>query len=65
MKNLETVKSKFLFLADVRDYLSTSMIIKNNHNKSNDSEHEMLFDKSISTSEKNKPFDLFAHILEG
>jgi len=65
MKNLETVKSKFLFLADVRDYLSTSMIIKNNHNKSNDSEHEMLFDKPISTSEKIKPFDLFAHILEG
>jgi len=65
MKNSETVKPKFHFLVDVRDYLSTSMIIKNNHNKSNDSDHEMLFDKSIITSEKIKPFDLFAHILEG
>ena len=65
MKNSETEKPKFPFLVDVRDYLSTSMIIKNNHNKSNDSETKMLFDKSISMNDKNNTFDLFAHILEG
>ena len=65
MKNSETEKPKFPFLVDVRDYLSNSMIIKNNHNNTNYSDHEMLFEQSISLNEKNKPFDLFAHILEG
>jgi len=65
MKNSETEKPTFHFLVDVRDYLSTSMIIKNNHNKTNDSDQEMLSNKPISLSEKNIKFDLFAHILEG
>ena len=65
MKNSETEKPTFHFLVDVRDYLSTSMIIKNNHNNTNDSDQEMLSNKPISLSEKNIKFDLFAHILEG
>jgi len=64
MKNSENEKPKFPFLVDVRDYLSNSMLMKNNHNKSNDGESNVLFKKSAEKSD-NIPFDLFAHILEG
>lgn len=64
MKNSENEKQEFPFFVDVRDYLSNSMLMKNNHNKSNDAENNVLFKK---TDEKTDsiPFDLFAHILEG
>ena len=64
MKNSENEKPKFPFLVEVRDYLSNSMLMKNNHNKSNDAENNVLFKKSAEKSD-NIPFDLFAHILEG
>ena len=65
MKNSEIEKPKFPFLVDVRDYLSNSMILKKNHSNPNDSEDEVSFDKTFQGLEKNKNFDLFAHILEG
>ena len=65
MKKSEIEKSNFPFTVDVRDYLSTSMIIKNNHNKPNDMVNDLLSDKTIESSENKGAFDLFAHILEG
>jgi len=65
MKNSETENPKFPFLVDVRDYLSNSMILKKNNFKPNNSVKGILFENTFHGSEKNKPFDLFAHILEG
>jgi len=65
MKNSEIQKPKFPFLVDVRDYISNSMIIKNNHNKLNETSDDVLFKVSDDRSENSRPFDLFAHILEG
>ncbi|MDD4972115.1 MAG: hypothetical protein PHT07_22030 [Paludibacter sp.] len=62
MKNSE--KPKFPFLVDVRDYLSNTMIMKSNREKLNNTETNVLF-KSLEMSENKRPFDLFAHILEG
>ena len=41
------------------------MIIKNNHNKLNETSDDVLFKVSDDCSENSRPFDLFAHILEG
>jgi len=65
MKKSEIEKSNFPFTVDVRDYLSTSMIIKNNHNKPNVTRNSLLSNKTIESSENKGAFDLFAHILEG
>ena len=65
MKKSEIKKSNFPFTVDKRDYLSTSMIIKNNHNKPNDMMNGLLFNKTIENLENKGAFDLFAHILEG
>ena len=65
MKKSEIENSKFPIVADLCDYLSTSMIIKNNHKKSNDTVKDLLSIKTIQKSENCRPFDLFAHILEG
>ena len=62
MKNSE--KPKFPFLVDVRDYLSNKMIMKSNHDKSINTATNGLF-KTLEMSENKRPFDLFAHILEG
>ena len=65
MKKSETEKLEFPFEVDERQYLSTSMIIKNNLKKSNDTVKDLLSIKTIQKSENCRPFDLFAHILEG
>ena len=65
MKKSETEKLEFPFEVDERQYLSTSMIIKNNLKKSNDTVKDLLFNKTIEISENIRTFDLFAHILEG
>jgi hypothetical protein len=65
MKKSEIVKPKFPFVIDIRDYVSSSMFIENNHNTSNDSFNKVFTDKPIESSEKGRPFDLFGHILEG
>ena len=65
MKKKENEKSGFPFTVDVRDYLSTSKIIKNNLNKPNDTGNDLLLIKGIERSENKNAFDLFAHILEG
>jgi len=65
MKKTETEKLNFPLKFDVKDYLSTSMIIKNNLNKPNDTGNDLLYSKTIERSEYISAFDLFAHILEG
>jgi len=65
MKKSEFENSKFPIVVDLFDYLSTSMIIKNNHKKSNDTVNDLLSIKTIEKSENSRAFDLFAHILEG
>ena len=65
MKKTETEKLNFPLKFDVKDYLSTSMIIKNNLNKLNDTGNDLFFNKSFEKSEHISSFDLFAHILEG
>ena len=65
MKKSEIEKSNFPFIVDVRDYLSTSMIIKNNLNKPNETGNDLLFIKSIERSENKTAFDLFENIIEG
>jgi len=65
MKKSEITKQKFPFLVDVRDYLSSSMIMKSNQNKSNDPEKKVFSDITPENSDNKKSFDLFAHILEG
>jgi hypothetical protein len=64
MKNSENEKAKNPFLVDVRDYLSSSMHVKKNHYKLIDQGKSLLFKGSVEKSE-SRPFDLFAHILEG
>ena len=65
MKNSEIARPKFPFLVDVRDYLSNSMIMKNNHSNPNDLKKNELFRHPVENSDNKSPFDLFAHILEG
>ena len=65
MKKSEIVKPKFPFVIDIRDYVSNSMFIENKHNTSNDLFNKVLFNNTIESSENRRPFDLFAHILEG
>ena len=64
MKNTEIEKQKNNLIFDVREYISTSMIINNNNTSySNESRDEMLYDRS--DNELIGSFDLYAHILEG
>ena len=65
MKKTEKEKPKFPFLVDVRDYISNSMIIKNNYSISNQADKDFSVDTCGENTEKSRPFDLFAHILEG
>jgi len=65
MKKSVIEPQKFFFEVDQRDYLSTSMIIKNNHKKSNDTVSDLLLNKTIERTENIRAFDLFAHIIEG
>lgn len=64
MKNSENEKTKCPFFVDVRDYLSSSMLVKKNQYNSIDQAKSTLFKDTVEKSER-KPFDLFAHILEG
>jgi hypothetical protein len=65
MKNSEIEKPKFAIRDDDSDYISDSMMIQNNQNKSKDIDKLLLNENTIEDSEENRNFDLFAHILEG
>lgn len=65
MKNSEIARPKFPFLVDVRDYLSNSMNLKNNRSNQNDLRRNNSIRNTVEHSDNNRPFDLFAHILEG
>lgn len=65
MKNSEIARPKFPFLVDVRDYLSNQMKTNSNHNKLIDSEKRILIYETVDNSDHSRPFDMFAHILEG
>jgi hypothetical protein len=65
MKNSEIARPKFPFLVDERDYLSNSMKTNSNHSNLNDADKKVIFNKTDENSDQNRPFDLFAHILEG
>jgi hypothetical protein len=64
MKNSENKKTKTPFFVDVRDYLSSSMLVRKNQYKSIDQAKSTLFKDTVERS-ASKPFDLLAHILEG
>lgn len=65
MNKSEIAKSNNSYKVGVSGYISSSMIIKNNHKKSNDTVNDLLFSKTIERSENIRAFDIFAHILEG
>jgi hypothetical protein len=65
MKNTKITKTDSPFLIDVRDYLSCSMLLKNDQNKQVDTETNLPVNKSVENSMNARHFDLFAHIIEG
>jgi len=65
MKNTKNTKTESPFLIVVRDYLSSSMLLKNDQNIPVDTDNNVPVNKSIQNSKKTSNFDLFAHILEG
>ena len=64
MNNTDIEKPKFIFLVDTREYISNSMIITNIITNPSKSGNGISFEKRAD-NDKSRPFDLYAHILEG
>ena len=65
MKNSEIEEPKFAISDDVSDYISDSIMIQNNQNKSNEPDNLLINEDNIEDQKNNRTFDPFAHILEG
>jgi len=65
MKNSKITKTESPVLLDVRDYLSSSMFLKNNNDTPVETDNNIPVNKAVENLKNNRCFDLFAHILEG
>lgn len=65
MKKSTIEKTKYICLVDVRDYISNSMILNSTESNSTEKNKDKILNKTVGETEEKKPFNLFAHIIEG